>query len=422
MSLPQYTGRKYFSASLSNEYTRSLLTSYAWAVSPRPIFSGLRSAQTGNNIWTGYILYTGDTDSFRYRLNHTVAGTTTIKVNGSGIASVNGSGVKAGAATTAGLGLTPGEVYSVVLDTDATCDPQWLGYSHTISYTSPPSFSNGNVLTAAQMNTLRTCLGQLESARDMPWSPNVLARRGAPGHSNGYETDTAVVNFRGFVWHTHDTLRYRIRHGTEQKKVISKIYVDGNDITGTDLREGTFDNTVAGTYDISGLGLSRGSVYEIYTTVDRSGTSNSLRVFQWLFQLSEEAAADATPPPVWAHGGTNVSATNMNRYGTIIDDIHPAAAAPTKPLYWEQPAVRTDPTGYRYYVQHRRKWLRYRVRSDVGGKTTELYYGPNLNLRYALPSDAGNQSFDLSSLKIGLGQYFYIEDCEFCTEYSTSQA
>jgi hypothetical protein len=426
MSLPSVTNRQYFSATLMNAYSESLLTSYAWAIAPRAPFSGLREAASGTNIWTGFVLYTGDTDTFRYRLNHTSSGISTIKINGSTIATPSGSGVLAGTVSISGLGLTAGTVYSVTLSSTATCDPQWLGLSKTINYTAPPTFSNGATLTAAQINTLRTGLSELETAWAMPHTPNILARLGSPGAGNGYQVDpggTSPTVFRGFFYHTHNTLRYRIRHGTSVKKVLSKIYVNNVDITGTDLRHATTDYTATGTYDLSGLGLTLGNFYEIETTVNVSGTSDNARVFQWMYQLTQESGASVTPPPVWAHGGTNVTHTNLNRYSTIIDAIHPGSASKNAPLFYEQPALQLDTTGYRYYIQHRRKWLRYRIRTDVAGKTAEIYYGPNLASRYALDSSSGNHSFDMSSLPRGMGrgQYYLIEDVEFSCETDTAQ-
>jgi len=427
MALPQYTGRKYFSASISNTYTRSLLTSYNWAISPRPAFSGLREAASGDPLWSGYILYTGDTNTFRYRYNQASGGTgaTTIKVNGTIIhTNSSGNGTSAGTTSISGLSLTAGEVYSVTVhNTAGSTDPYWLGLSQTISYTAPPSFSNGNVLTDTQLNTIRTGLTQLESAQAMPHTPNVMGRRGAPGHRNGEEVSgTAIMVWRGFFYHTHNTLRYRFRHGMNVKKALTEIKVNSTLVASSE--DASLDTVVSGTASLSGLSLTRGNVYEATVELGRSGTSNTTSGHCWVYEMSQETSASATPPPTWAHGGTNISATNMNRYSTIINTIHPGAGSPAAPLYYEQPALRVDDSGYRYYIQHRRKWLRYRVRTDTAGKTVELEYGPNLQYTYALPSSSGNHSFDLTTLPrgMGVGQWYVVEDSEFACEYDTSQA
>lgn len=421
MGLPAVLNRKYFSASIMNEYSRSLLTSFAWAVAPRAPFAGLFGANSGTGIWTGFILYTGDTDTFRYRLNHTTSGTSTIKMNGSTIATPSGTGIQAGTVSIAGLGLTPGTVYSVTLDATGQCDPQWLGLSKTPSYTAPPTFSSGAVLTAAQLNTLRSGLGELEQAWAMPHTPNILGRRGAPGPGNGSTLDgSELVVWRGWFYHAHNTLRYRFRHGINNKTVHTKIYY--NSVGVLDTGDTTHDITRAGTVALSGL--TAGTIYECKVTLYRSGTSNSLRGFCWVYEMGEESSGSATPPPVWAHGGTNVTHTNLNRYGTIINAIHPGAASPSAPLYYEQPALKTEGTSYRYYIQHRRKWLRYRVRIVPSGKTPEMEYGPNLEYKYALDNSVGNHSFDLTTLPrgMGLGQYYVLEDSEFACEYDTAQS
>jgi hypothetical protein len=426
MTLPTYTGRKYFSAGIGNAYALSLLRSFSWGIAPRAPFSTILAATSGTPLWTGFILYTGDTDTFRYRLNHTASGTSTIKVNGASIATPSGSGIKAGTVDISGLSLTPGTVYSVTLDATAACDPQWLGLSQTINYTTPPTFSNGNALSVANMNTIRTCLLELETAVDMPHTPNILGRQGQPGPNKGIlvqSGDDPHYVWRGFFYHAHDTLAYRIRHGTDAKSVQTQIFYDGNDLTGgSDLRLATHDTYSEGTYDLSGLGLTRGNFYECYTTVGIHGTSAATHVFQWVFKMAETSDVDTTAPPVWAHGGTNVSAANMNAYSDTINLIHPGAASPTAPLYYEQPALKLDTSGYRYYIQHRRPYLRYRLRSDVEGKTVEMYYGNGA--RYALPASEGgvNYSFDLTKVP-GLirGQYYYIDDAEFCCEFSSAQ-
>jgi hypothetical protein len=423
MTLPTYTGRKYFSAAIGNAYTLSLLRAFSWGIAPRAPFSGLLAATSGTAIWSGFILYTGDTDTFRYRLNHTTSGTSTIKLHGSTIATPSGSGVLSGTVSISGLGLIPGTVYSVVLDSTATCDPQWLGLSKTINYTTPPTFSNGNTLTVAQMNTLRTCLLELETATDMPHTPNILGRAGAPGMGHGIEKSQgggASVVWRGFFYHTHNTLAYRIRHGTEAKSVATNIYYNGSHVVNLGLA--TRDTYSEDAVDLSGLGLTRGNFYECYTTLGLSGTSATVRVFQWVLKMEERSSVVTTAPPEWIHGGTNISATNMNAYSDTINLIHPGASSPTAPLFYEQPALKLDTSGYRYYIQHRRPYLRYRVRSDVADKIAELYYGYNNRIEYKLPSAEGgvNYSFDLSKVR-GLvrGQYYLIDDSEFCCEYSS---
>jgi hypothetical protein len=426
MALPAYTGRKYFTAGVSNPYSESLLSSYAWAIAQRSPFSALRSVATGDPLWSGYILYTGDTDTFRYRYNQQSGGigATTIEVDGTLVhTNTVGNGVTTGTVDISGLALTPSTVYLVTVhNTGGNSDPYWLGLSKTINYTAPPTFVDTAVLTDTQLNTLRSGLAELEEAWAMPHTPNVLGRRGDPGPGNGVSLDgDELTVWRGYIHHTHNTLRYRFRCGIGTKEVVVRIYVNSNNVL--EYSASTLNSTQSGTVDISGLSLTRGNFYEAEVTLDRTGTSATLSGFCWLYEISQVGTAAATPPPVWEHGGTNVTHTNLNRYSTLINTIHPGAASPTAPLYYEQPALRTDPSGYRYYIQHRRKWLRYRVRTDVTNRTPEIEYGPRLGYTYALDATAGNHSFDLTTIPkgLGVGQYYVIEDAEFACEYDTEQ-
>ena len=416
MALEVYTGRKYFSASLSNQYTDHLLVAYDYAVAPRVAFCTTDAVWGSSNgtemTWAGYILYAGDTTSFRY--SYVSNGTTTIYINNVNVHS--NTGTQAGTVTLSGL--TANNVYPVRVDSNASSlNLKWLGLSRTINYTAPPTFVSGNVLTAANMNTIRTCLAELEQSTVAPQSANVFQKQGDPGAGRGVGVTNSITVWRGFFYHTHDTLRYRYRYGVNTKTVTGSVYYAGNLVGGSS--NATLDKTVSGTIDLSGEGLSVGTLYECIVKVGRSGTANELAAFMWLFEISEASNLAVTPPPVWAHGGMNITAANLNRYSTIINAIHPAAASPTAPLYYEEPAVKT-PTGLRFYLQHRKKWLRYIPYAN--GKTCELSYGPNLKSEVDLPSATQTaQSYDLSQLpNLAPGDFYWLDDCIYAQEYDSS--
>ncbi len=414
-ALPTFANRNFFSPSAMNRLSDALLEGFGWSVSPVFPFQSTLVVGTGASLWTGYILHTSNT--FRYRYTQTGAGTTTVVMGGITILTRTATGLNSNTFSIAAHGFTLGTVYTVVLNTTAatSVDVHWLGESVTPSYTTPPAFANGNVLTPANLTTLRSGIAEVQSCVEMPTASFGWAKRGDPGAGNGEGCDgtgESLTVWRGSIYHTHNTLRYWFRHGAGVKKVLTNIYV--NAVLEASVEEATHDHVVSSTAALTGL--TPGTIYPMYVTVELNGTTARDRVFCHLFSLSEESGNTCTPPPVWAHGGTNISETNLNRYSTIINAIHPGSAAPTSPLYYEQPCIKTLNT--KAVIQHRRRWLRY---VWDGSGTPELFYGPNQAFRANLPSGAGNLRYDMDQVpNLVIGSYFLIDDVYYAQESDTS--
>ncbi len=416
-ALPTFTNRNRYSGSAMNRLSDALLEGFGWSVSPVFPFQSTLVVGTGAGLWTGYILHTANT--FRYRYTQVGAGTTTIVMGGITILSSAVTGLRSGTINIAAYGFTTGTVYTVTLNTTAvtSVDVHWLGESVTSSYTAPPTFANGNILTPANLTTLRTGISEVQSCVEMPHAPFAFSKRGDPGPGNGEGCDgtgESLMVWRGSIYHTHNTLVYWFRHGSGVKKVGTRIYV--NAVLVKEVEVNTRDSgSVTGTVALAAL--TRGTIYPMYVTVELDGTTARDRVFCHLYELSEISNNTCTPPPVWAHGGTNISATNLNRYSTIINAIHPAAAAPTSPLYYEQPAVKRLNT--KAMIQRRRRWLRY-VWS--GSNVPQLFYGPQAAFQATLKSVAGNQYYDLDQVpNMVIGSYYLIDDVYYAQETDTPE-
>lgn len=416
-SLPPWTDRKYLSASAMNQLSISLLSCYDWACQASPFDS---SDKFDNGTETYYILHTSD--SFRYNYNQIagrgVTGTVTLKLNGTTIGTpTTTAGVKSGIIDISGLGLTVGTVYpvTITLASGYRVQAHWLGETKVINYTTPPTFTPGVTVTAADLEALRTCITEIESAMDWPLPP--CATNHVYDYCEGSNDYLFVMGF-DFFHRGHDLLHYKYWHHSKDWKVSTKIFLNGtNLVTHTEKTAGHWHDT---TVDISTLSLVNGTIYHGYVTVELAGTSNSTKVENRCQRITVETATGCLPPPIWVHGDTPIAAADLTKYVTIIDAIHPGAAAPAYPLYYDQPAIRKN-HATEFYLQHHRRWLRYRRKSSGG--TATVNYGPELKTGVDMPSAVDtNQSYDLGQLP-GLvqGQWYKVDGVDYCQEWTSNQ-
>lgn len=427
-TLPTITNRTYFPAHVMNTYSQELLELFDWATSPNMPFeclttqSGGNWGATGDPIWSGYMLYTGDTDTFhiRYRQWTGGVGATTVEVNGV-VAHTNSTGNALVDTTVdiSGQSLTAGRVYSVTFhNSSGVSDPRWAGMQKAITYTALPTFTNGVTMTAAQINTLRTNMVAMQGAKDAPHAPNSNAKLGSTGPGGGVDLDgTAQVVWRGYFHNRHDNLTYKLKCGISVKSFISTIYYNGYTLNTTTQTGFSVDveNTRAITDHFS---PTRGQMYPCYVELSRSGTSNVTKGFCHSKYLYESSDTTCTPPNYWAHGDTDIGKTHMDKYGAVIDLIHSGAASPDAPLYFEHPAVKTN-SSTEWRIDHRRPWLRYR---GVTGDNVKLKYGPNFGTRVNLTNDGGNQSYNLQQIQnLVVGQWYIVEGVEYAQEADDEQ-
>lgn len=421
MTLPDYTGRTFFSAAVQNEWSRTLLQYFARAAAPVIPFQTRISpysipSGTYTTAWIGYVLYTGDTDIFRYDYAHIGAGgESQILFDGVQIHAGTGAGAS-GTVDLSGIGglsLVAGTVYEVQLQSRLSSgspetDIYWLGLDHDPSYTTPPTLSNGGTYTAANATAVRDGINEIGEAVAMP-----IGSFGYEETEADHSDDNEDTRWRGYIVHSHNTLRYRLTTASDhpEGKMRWKIYVNSVEVA-TDTTQGTFEATA----DLTALGLTRGTRYEVIVTVRRTGTTSTVHINCDTWLLAEESGNTPASVNIWSHGDTDISAGNLNWYRDTINKIHPGAASPDTPIYYRQPAIKVTGSN-KYYLRHVRRYLRYRY---DGAGTPEVEYGSGLALSVALSATSGNQSYDLLRITgLALGQYYRVDDVDYAQEADT---
>jgi hypothetical protein len=426
MGLPSYANRIYFSASLTNQMTLALLADYALALAPVHPFDKTLTVTTitgsGQVIWSGYIIHTSNT--FRYSLTVS-GGTVEVRVNATQIATASGN--VSTTTSISGLGLTIGQVYAVDVrstTSSGTCDVNWLGESKSITYTSPPTFTNGVTATAANLDTVRQSIDDLEAAVAVPPAANFYQeakRKDEFGIAGG---DPAQTVWRGSFFHQHPTMFLQFTHGTGYKSVSSKFYYDAS------LVKNQTDATTLVTVTDTSVAVSAtlGDIVEAYMTAELTGTSSRSYVFSNMHQVYTYGASTISSPRWFSHGDTGIKAADLNWFRDVINTIHPGAASPTQPIYYEQAAIKS-PVSNKLAMVYRHPFLRY-LWNGAGNSTPTLKYGPSLNDPDSpigavdLPKHATDVlSYDLSSIpNLVPGDLFYIDDLLFAQQYKDDAA
>ena len=161
-----------------------------------------------------------------------------------------------------------------------------------MAWTTPPTFTDGNVLSATQLNVLSdNCeyLYGLVTAPNVPFSSL---------KSTGTSLDS--TNNSWFIRHKYNYFHFRIEFGTEDIHADGLgIYLDGNEIFQSDddwvnatdtisigfgTGISTTDTAVFGYVDISGLSLTVGTWYEIYVDVPFSAGGSDYCVVAYMLE------------------------------------------------------------------------------------------------------------------------------------------
>jgi hypothetical protein len=421
MGLPSYANRTRFSASLTNQMTLTLLADYALARAALHPFDKTLAAVTitgtAQVIWSGYIIHTSNT--FRYDLMVS-GGTVEVRVNGTQIATASGN--VSTTTSIAGLGLTIGQAYTVdVRSTTSagTCDVNWLGESKSITYTSPPTFTDTVTATAANLDIVRQSIDDLDEVIVVPPAANFYQeakRKDTIGMAGG---DPAQTVWRGSFFHAHDELYCQYTHGADYKKVRTELLYNSVSLFATEEQTAKKTNTQT-SLAITG---TLGTIVEAELKAGLTGTSGRSTIFSNLHQIYTFRASTIAQARWFAHADTGIKAADLNWFRDVINTIHPGAASPTEPIYYEEPAVKT-PDSNKLAMKYRHPFLRY-VWNGVGTSTPTLKYGPALNDPDSpvgavdLPKGSGILNYDLSSIpKLVSGDLFFVDDVAFCQQYA----
>jgi hypothetical protein len=168
-----------FSASEWNDWMARLLECYDRAtlgVFPFGLTREVIGEQNSGDwvtVWSGYILYTGDTDIFRYKFSHDVNdinkyAETKLTING--VVVFTKTDLDSASYDTtidlSGQGYTANTVYSVLMESHhaagATVDLDvvldWLGWTHTEAWVDPTTFTDTTVPAAAAFTSIQTMI------------------------------------------------------------------------------------------------------------------------------------------------------------------------------------------------------------------------------------------------------------------------
>lgn len=340
-----------------------------------------------------------------------------------------------GAATLSGL--TVGNVYTVTLT--ANSDEAGVNYiyeSLTETYGAGPTTFTG--ATAAQvvtyLNQARDYTDDLLNLAQCP--PTVFQRASAKADAWDREEDGTITVWDGYLRHIHNEVEYKFIHAAIGRvggtfNAVTRIFVGGTKILSRKTRDAAAANQtvtprgydvghgqdarceeVYGTVDISGLGLTVGTWYRWTVTIGGANTSASMGLWAETRWLAETGGTPTVSTPTagydrfWEQGEKTGTAANLNTLVTAINDLHPGAASPSSPMYYDNPvqwAINTT-----WYMNRRSKYLLYRW---DGTGTPEI---SAKEAGYSMPTKAGNQYTDIDKVpNLFYGQRFEIDDCDF---------
>ena len=411
MYLPDFTNRRFISASVLMTWLKEALYQHAYFAGGGGPFGKAQDSHNGagGDIWEGYILYTGVTDTFRY---HVYTGTSdiTIYVNEVAVVTLTGAGGDDRAGTVTLSGLVAGRVYPVrVRASTGTADVYWLGLSHTPAYTAMATFADGNAVTGAQLEAIRGNLLSAQAVTDMPVAPTPEAER-----QEEFDDDNTGFNvWRGTFRRRCNRLYIKFRAWADDAKGTVDLRINGTSVY-AQVASGAGEAEYTYSYDLTGLAF--GEEYDARITMSRTGTSaDDIKMWVRVEQVREyntgKLPAATTPK---AHGDT-LTAAWLTNLVTIINDYHPGQSVFTGgcfPAYFEQPAIYSAPSK-RYHLLHQKGYLRYQ-KADTGTPEIEPYAGDEVSL----PTD--ETFYALANAGLIYGVWYAVDDCKFVQEYASA--
>lgn len=405
-----YSGITFFGASRHTEWVDELGNLFGIASQAVAPFSKNRDwyayGASTSTAWEGHFVFTGRTQTLTYTIeDNNTEGLTELVVNGTVVESWNGvSGSHNGTEDLTSLGLTIGQAYNVTVrgrklaSNDASVKIHWLGFEHTPSYTSPPTFVATDELTYAKMEDIVDGINEIKECESMP--PYTFPYH---EHSAGLNSATPVDVYIGNMYHTHDKLRYRVfNDSSTSTKGEAVFYINGVEV-GTERGQDYADGTI----DISGQSLTRGTKYEVKVAMRRYDSSTTENVTIGVYELVQVNDSIGIPaPPSWSAGDLVDDHTEQNWFATMIDRMHPnVTTEPSNyvPLFYAQPVVKVSPEG-KWQWTRCAPTLHYKYDGDVSG-TPEIF------------DDKGGVGTSIASLSTGNELQTYAIDTQIPAHY-----
>lgn len=147
-----------------------------------------------------------------------------------------------------------------------------------MSWSSPPSFTDGSLLSATPLNTISQDLAYLYGLLNMPLaaSCSLLNSTGLSSANNSwyfrYKTGLAYVHYHAYV--------------RDNQCLQFQIMVNGTSVF-NDTTTRSSGYTYSGSADISSLGLTSGNIYQLYVNATL-GSLSTIRVDYFI--LSEASS------------------------------------------------------------------------------------------------------------------------------------
>lgn len=421
---PAFASGELLSASKLTRYNQLLLACKAVADRPRAV--AVEVVPGNGNTTTGYLYHQYDSLVY-YVEDYTNA---TLTVNGTGVSLTGVSGT----ADISGLSLTVGQVYTVTLAAaSADVKARYIYETHTETYGTGPVSFTGN--TAAQVTTnlgiVRNYVDDLINLANVPPTAFVEVSHDEGGWDRVNESEFTVLT--GWLRHQADTLQFKYWHqvvsgGTSSAKSKITISINGSEAIALRIGDSTYTGatvtlyptsasvshgqwgraeTVVGTVDISGLSLTVGTWYKYEIKQKGTGTDKNMDL-----TFRAEWLAEASNSPTWASlqtwvpGAKTASDTNLNKFVTAINYLHPGAASPTSPIYYDNLV--------QWYLDddwHMNRTGKYLIYRPSGTGKPNVTYGGN---SFSLVNGTGNLVYDLDKIpNLFDGMRFAIDDCAF---------
>jgi hypothetical protein len=293
------------------------------------------------------------------------------------------------------------------------------------TWPTPPTFTDGQVLSAADLNKLRTMQEYLLMCAKQPRIGACIAW--------GETTDGPYPLFRfRFCYGATKRLYYNLTTSGIGSTYPLVIYLEpdtycanAGDQRIATIRTITSDVTDQGyNEDLSGYGLVQGNFYTIEFNV---GQHANVTINNIVFADLGSVARTYKPKSDWLHGDY-LTAAELNKISNDLNQMYPASNRESPLWYihefasWQYPdIVLYGPTyrNKRYRLVHRWRYLRYRG----GGRIYCPSLGIETSLRDTEPPGQP-QIIDLSSTNIPYGVEYYVEsfgDSAITVAYEVSE-
>lgn len=393
MTLLSYTNRTLYSASVHNNWLRSAAKDYKLASANRACFNGSAKDYGAD---TYYLYYTGDTNTVHYVIS---GGPVTFTINGVLYSPSTGDG------TFTVSGLTANTVYEVTVDRsgDSYAKVLWLAFQVSITSTSPPTFTDATIPTAANFSDMYSSLAEAEIAQDILSLPHAFSW-----------LDT-LPDYRD-VWHGgfiagQDTLTFNATiNGLDSGSMDIEAFVAGSSVWGA--INYTTNQTIEIDIDLSALSLTSGDVTELQIRAKHNASDSSRLHLNWMYTHDDTTLP--SPTAEFSRGDT-VAAAGLNFMTNALVYAHPISG--TTPMIRELPAMRSvnldDSINTDFYrIKHTFQFLRYEA--FAGSETPQIIYnGGNIDLS----TDTGTQVYDLTNLSdLAMGELYQVTNCKFAIE------